>query len=210
MTRTLVLVSFICLFLVSCGASETPTVSVHSDLDNLKEKASQVTLSLSELPVGFVEYRLDSDRMLQEENVLDVQSAFSFQTDSGNLQKIVGMTTIYPYSQRNPADVSIQMQSQIELLTRSMVKGFVFTKNVEVRNLVLDKPVGDVYSGKTFIWSNKDVGFPEYHTRTEILVFERNKITVILLFQYVDEFPVAISIEAIAHSLDRQIQDLET
>lgn len=147
--------------------------------------------------------------MIGEENLLDIQSAFSFHSDAGNLEKIIGMTTVYPYSQRDPSDGMERIRQQIELVTRSMVKGFVFARDVDVEDLVFNKPIGDVYSGKTFTWSNGDVGYPNLHTRTEILVFERDKITVMLFLQYVEELPVSLSIETEAEKLDAQIQNLD-
>lgn len=202
-----ILICTLFFVLSSCASQPTATPDVQIEIASLELQASQITLSLDDMPQGFIESRFEGDSVLGEENLLDVQSAFSFQADRGNLQKIVGMVTVYPYSQRSHTDRLDLLDQQIELVTRSLVKGLVFTRNVEVEDFVFDRPVGDVYSAKTFKWSNADVGYPEYHTRTEILVFERNKITVILLFQYIDELPVSISITRMAEMLDQQIQD---
>lgn len=197
------------LFLTSCTASRTPTPALNLVSDILKSKAAQIKLTLEDMPDHFVNLDSESNKMIGEENLLDIQSAFSFHSDAGNLEKIIGMTTVYPYSQRDPSDGMDRIRQQIELVTRSMVKGFVFTRDVEVEDLVFNKPIGDVYSGKTFTWSNGDVGYPNLHTRTEILVFERDKITVMLFLQYVEELPVSLSIETEAEKLDAQIQNLD-
>lgn len=197
------------LFLTSCTASRTPTPALNLVSDILKSKAAQIKLTLEDMPDHFVNLDSESNRMIGEENLLDIQSAFSFHSDAGNLEKIIGMTTVYPYSQRDPSDGMDRIRQQIELVTRSMVKGFVFTRDVEVEDLVFNKPIGDVYSGKTFAWSNGDVGYPNLHTRTEILVFERDKITVMLFLQYIEELPVSLSIETEAEKLDAQIQNLD-
>ena len=197
------------LFLTSCAASRTPTPALNFVSDNLKSKAAQIKLTLEDMPDHFVNLDSESNRMIGEENLLDIQSAFSFHSDAGNLEKIIGMTTVYPYSQRDPSDGMDRIRQQIELVTRSMVKGFVFARDVDVEDLVFNKPIGDVYSGKTFAWSNGDVGYPNLHTRTEILVFERDKITVMLFLQYVEELPVSLSIETEAEKLDAQIQNLD-
>ncbi len=197
------------LFLASCTASRTPAPALNPVSDILKSKAAQIKLTLNDMPDHFVALDSESNKMIGEENLLDIQSAFSFHSDAGNLEKIIGMTTVYPYSQRDPLDSADRISQQIELVTRSIVKGFVFARDVEVEDLVLSKPVGDVYSGKTFAWSNEDVGYPNLHTRTEVLVFERDKITVLLFLQYVEELPVSISIEAEAEKLDAQIQNLD-
>ena len=197
------------LFLTSCTASRTPTPALNLVSDILKSKAAQIKLTLEDMPDHFVNLDSESNKMIGEENLLDIQSAFSFHSDAGNLEKIIGMTTVYPYSQRDPSDGMDRIRQQIELVTRSMVKGFVFTRDVEVEDLVFNKPIGDVYSGKTFAWSNGDVGYPNLHTRTEILVFERDKITVMLFLQYIEELPVSLSIETEAEKLDAQIQNLD-
>lgn len=197
------------LILTSCTASRTPTPALNLVSDILKSKAAQIKLTLDDMPDHFVNLDSESNRMIGEENLLDIQSAFSFHSDASNLEKIIGLTTVYPYSQRDPSDGMERIRQQIELVTRSMVKGFVFARDVDVEDLVFNKPIGDVYSGKTFAWSNGDVGYPNLHTRTEILVFERDKITVMLFLQYVEELPVSLSIETEAEKLDAQIQSLD-
>jgi hypothetical protein len=60
-----------------------------------------------------------------------------------------------------------------------------------------------------FSESLSNIGYPEYHMRTQVLVFERNRISVVLLVSYVEELPKPTSIEYLAQLLDQQIMDLD-
>ncbi len=210
MKRTL-LVSLLGVFAsTACSFSGNSPVPADVNLDLLKQQAAQVNLDAEDLPDSFVEYVPADGRMLGEDSLFDVQNEFSFKTEVGNLQTIIGMTTVYPYTQRDATDGIERIRSQMDVLTRSITKGYTFGRNVDVEEMKLATPVGDAYAGRTFNESMDDIGFPEYHTRTEILVFERNRITVILLVQYVEELPVSASIREVAEILDRKILGLES
>ena len=198
------------LVTTSCSSLDSPTAQTHMELEFLKEQAARVNLTLEDLPEHFVEYLPEDGRMLGEDSLFDVQNEFSFRTEVGNLQTIIGMTTIYPYTQRDASAGMDLLRSQMDLMARSITRGFVIGKNVDVAELFLDHPVGDAYSGRTYNESMDDIGYPEYHTRTQVLVFERNNITVILLVQYVEELPVSVSILEMAEILDQRIQNLDS
>ena len=144
------------LFLASCTASRTPTPDSNLVSDILESKAAQIRLTLEDMPDHFVNLDSESNRMIGEENLLDIQSAFSFHSDAGNLEKIIGMTTVYPYLQRDPSDGMDRIRQQIELITRSMVKGFVFARDVDVEDLVFNKPAvsipGNPLPGPMKMW----------------------------------------------------------
>ena len=107
------------LFLASCTASRTPAPALNPVSDILKSKAAQIKLTLNDMPDHFVALDSESNKMIGEENLLDIQSAFSFHSDAGNLEKIIGMTTVYPYSQRDPLDSADRISQQIELVMQA-------------------------------------------------------------------------------------------
>jgi hypothetical protein len=193
----------------SCSVLGNTADQAEVDLEALKGRAAQVELSLGDLPEQFVEYVPEDGRMLGENDLFDVQNEFAFKSERENPQTILGMTTIYPYTQREISGGVDHIRSQMELITRSITKGYIFDRNVNVEELLLLNPVGDAYSGRAFTESLADIGYPEYHTRTQILVFERDRISVILLVQYVEEFPRPVSVEDVAHFLDQKIMELE-
>lgn len=198
------------LFTASCGVLGDAADQAEVDVVALEGKAAQVDLTLEDLPVHFVEYDPENGRMLGEYGLFEVQNEFSFISTLENPQTIMGMTTVYPYAQRVASGGVDGIRSQMELITRSITKGYTIGKNVTVEELFLLNPVGDAYSGRMFNKSLSDIGYPEYHTRTQILVFERNKISVILLVTYVEELPSSVSMEDVAHLLDRKIRDLDS
>lgn len=193
----------------SCGVLGNTSDQTEEDLEALKANAAQVDLTLEDLPGYFVEYDPENGRMLGEHGLFEVQNEFSFISTLENPQTIMGMTTVYPYSQRVASGGVDGIRSQMDLITRSITKGYTIGKNVTVEELFLLNPVGDAYSGRMFNKSMSDIGYSEYHTRTQILVFERNKISVILLVTYVEELPRRVSIEDVAELLDQRIVDLE-
>jgi hypothetical protein len=199
------------LFLTtSCGIPGNSTDQGEASLDALKGQAAQVDLSLGDFPDQFAEYDPKNGRMVGGEGLFEVQNEFSFRSELENPLTITGMTTVYPYIQREYSGGTDRIRSQMELITRSITKGYTIGKNVEVEELYLSYPVGNTYSGRTFSESMANIGFPQYHTRTQILVFERNRICVILLVQYVEELPQPVSLEDVAHLLDQRIRDLES
>lgn len=192
----------------SCGALGNTTGQPEDDLEALKGKAAQVDLVLEDLPVQFVAYNPEDGRMLGERDLFDVQNEFSYISTSENPQTILGMTTVYPYSQRADSIETDRIRSQMELIARSITKGYTIGKNVDVEELLLLNPIGDAYSGRTFNESLANIGYPEYNMRTQVLVFERNRISVVMLVRYVEELPKPVSIEEIARLLDQRIVDL--
>lgn len=209
--RTLLLFLLAGIFVTSsCGALGESNNQAEKDLDALKIKAAQVDLVLEDLPLQFVEYNPEDGRMLGERDLFDVQNEFSFISTSENPQTILGMTTVYPYSQRVDSVETDHIRSQMELIARSVTKGYTIGKSVDVEELLLLYPVGDAYSGRTFNESLANIGYPEYHMRTQVLVFERNLISVVLLVRYVEELPRPVSIEEIARLLDQRIMALDS
>ena len=194
----------------SCSVLGDASAPTEKDLEVLKGKAAQVDLVLEDLPLQFVEYNPEDGRMLGEHDLFDVQNEFSFISTSENPQTILGMTTVYPYSQRADSVETDRIRSQMELIARSITKGYTIGKSVDVEELLLLYPVGDAYSGRTFNESLANIGYPDYHMRTQVLVFERNMISVVLLVRYVEELPRPISIEEIARLLDQRIMALDS
>jgi hypothetical protein len=194
----------------SCGSLGDSTDQGEAGLDALQGQAALVDLSLDDLPEQFAEYDPKNGRMAGGEGLFEVQNEFSFRSELENPLTITGMTTVYPYIQREYAGGTDRIRSQMELITRSITKGYTIGKNVEVEELYLSYPVGNAYSGRTFRESLANIGFSQYHSRTQILVFERNRICVILLVQYVEELPQPVSLEDVAHLLDQRIRDLES
>lgn len=171
----------------------------------LKNLAAGIALELGDLPPGF--YALPKDLSGSE---LEIQSQFSFKTDQKYYEILSGFTTIYPYSQRDSSDGIERIRSQMDILAGSIAKGYTTDiKDATIMPLKMESQVGDAYSGRVILEPLTDPDLQEYSSRTEILVFERNKITVILLVQYIEGFDIPITILEAAQMLDRKISDLK-
>lgn len=164
---------------------------------------SGVTLSLQDLPDGFEEVALAELGMLEDDlrETLEVESAFAFKImNSEHFQTIKGFVTAFPARIRESDDEEILLD-QTNVLADSIIGAF----GVEVDELSLPEPVGDVATGRTFAVKLERSGLEDYAVRTDLLVFQRDFVTVVLLLEYIDDIPPAITVFEVAGTLDRQI-----
>jgi hypothetical protein len=95
-------------------------------------------------------------------------------------------------------------------LAGSIAKGYATDiKDAAIMPLEVESQVGDACSGRFILEPLTDPDLKGYSFRTEILVFERTNITVILLVQYIDGFDIPVTIWDAAQILDQKISDLK-
>jgi hypothetical protein len=182
--------------------SASPT---RSSLPNL----SSLALKLQDLPSGFEEVSL-ADLGISEKDVrqsLEIESAFAFRISTpAQFQTVKGFSTSLPARMRDTNDKE-RLRSQTNILVDSFAKGYTLGSKSTVSELVMPESIGDIAAGRTFVVKLDQPGLEKYAVRTDIVVFQRNIATIILLVEYVDGFTPAIKINDLAKILDKRIVD---
>jgi len=170
---------------------------------------SGLALKLQDLPSGFQEISF-ADLGISEQGLrssLEIESAFAFRISTATqFETIQGFATSLPARMRDTNDEE-RLRSQTNTLIDSIAKGYAPRSNTTISELAVPERIGDIAAGRTFLTKFDQPGLEKYAARTDIVVFQRNIATVILLVEYVDGFTPAVAIGDVAKLLDQRIVD---
>jgi hypothetical protein len=195
--------TMVTLTLVPATSTPIPTSVPLLDL-------SGVVLTLQDLPAGFEKVPLAEIGLSEEElyETMEIENSFVFRISTPDyLETIKGFVTSLPARMRESNDED-RLSTQTNILVDSIASGYIGSSETEIEVLSVPDSIGDVVAGRTFITPLETPGLEEYAVRTEIMVFQRNTATVILVVEYVDGFTPAITLTDTAQILDKRILEM--
>jgi hypothetical protein len=195
--------TMVTLTLVPATSTPIPTSVPLLDL-------SGVVLTLQDLPAGFEKVPLAEIGLSEEElyETMEIENSFVFRISTPDyLETIKGFVTSLPARMRESNDED-RLSTQTNILVDSIASGYIGSSETEIEVLSVPDSIGDVVAGRTFITPLETPGLEEYAVRTEIMVFQRNIATVILVVEYVDGFTPAITLTDTAQILDKRILEM--
>jgi len=161
----------------------------------------QWAIQLSDLPTGFEKAPFDDfetgSGLVGEDGQGEMVNAFAFTKEGEDIQLVFGFAGLVLEHEQQEFDTQI---SQSEILVNEFVNTYEHNGILEEEQIGNLDDLGDIAFGYSYLLDMEGV-----EMRFDVIIFRRDIAGLMIFMNYIDGYPVTVSIRDLAFVLDQRI-----